>query len=372
MLRNIYLYGHLEQRYGRLHRYDIDTPIEAVRALKCHHEDFYSSLKMGSYQIIRSSANLDDSISLASVGVGLGKADAIHIIPVIEGSKGQGTKGIITAVVGLALVATAVVLSGGTMAGLAGTAINLPAGLGSITYGQLALMGGMLALGGIYQAVAPQVQVDKYDRDEQPTSYLFNGAFNRTEQGSCVPVLYGGPFEVGAIAVSASVDDKQIKAGVPDAGYTITVTYGDNGTVTPSGVIPVAPYGGVVLKFYPDSGYLVDSVTVDDVPVDFEQDGYDFFAVTANHTCHVEFAEVSEEDFEIRAYAVGPGTVVPPGRTFVPSGGDLTIEIEPHPGGGVLQYIDVDGTAILPPLTSYTFEDVDADHVLTAYFKFGD
>lgn len=368
MLRDIYLYGHLEEKFGHHHRYDVDSVCDAVRCMRTMHDGFIHALKEGSYQLIRGDFDGDDFIPLSGVEMKLGMA-AIHIVPVVEGSAKGGTKGIITAVVGLALVATALVLSGGTAAGLAETAITLPGGLGSATYGQLALMGGLLALGGIYSVVAPQVLVDKYDRDEQPTSYLFSGAENRTEQGGCVPVLYGGPFEVGSRVVNIGFEEKQIKGGDPDTGFIVTITCGDNGTCSPIGAVHLNRYSYLTIKFLPESGYLVDSVTVDGLAAEFQQDEYTIGFITANHTVHIEFAAITEDDHQITALSSGPGSVSPPGRTFVGDGEDLTIDVIPSQGGELI-HLDVDGTIVLPPLTSYTFSNVTGDHTLTAYFRF--
>lgn len=367
MLRDIYLYGRLEEQFGHHHRLDVDSVAETVRALCCLQEDFAAALKVGSYQIVRGEIDGDDYLGLGSVNLTLGRAP-IHIVPVVEGSKAGGTKGIVTAVLGVALIATAVVLSGGTAAGLAGT-ISMPMGLGSVTYGQIALMGGLLALGGIHQLTAQQVKVDQYDRDEQPQSFLFNGTFNRTEQGGCVPVVYG-KFEVGSIVVSAGIDAKQIKGG-SDIGetHTITVSYGSGGTVSPSGAVLVEHMGTLTIKFRPNQFYVVSQVIVDSVSVSFSQEGYTFGHVTQDHTIQVSFALAATSVHSITTWSTVGGSVTPYGTTLVNHGQNLTVQIAPSEGYQLVSVL-IDEVPLNAPLpNSYTFSNVTADHSLRAFFS---
>lgn len=370
MLRDIYLYGHLEQAFGRHHRFAVESVSEAVRALHVTHEDFFTLLRDGSYHIFRGELGGDDLIGIDRLDMRLGMAP-IHIVPVVEGAKGD-SKGILTAVVGFAMISTAVVLSGGTMAGLGATAVTLPGGLGTITYGNIALLGAVLGLGGIYQLVSPQVKVDNYDRDEQPTSYLFTGPANRTE-GNCVPVLMGGPFEIGSYVVSSDIETVETGgSGSPVGGHTITVSFSANGTVSPGpGDVHVAHNAAMVsFKFYPSSLYMVTGVTVDGVALEsFSEEGYSFLLVTDDHTLHVDFG-LKGSDHVITCLSVGNGVVAPSGAQLVDDGADFTVELQPVLGYQLL-YVDVDGiivTSIDPDGGSYTFSSVSEDHNLTAYF----
>lgn len=366
MLRDIYLYGPLESQFGHHHRFAVDSVAEAVRAIQCHHEDFYSTLKHGSYHLVRGEIDGGDYIGIDALNMRLGQKP-IHIIPIVTGGKGD-TKGIVTAVAGLALVATAVILSGGTLAGLAGTALTLPAGLGSITYGQLALMGGLLALSGVYQVVAPQVQVDKYDRDEQPRSYLFNGPTNRTEEGGPFTVIFGGPIEVGSVTGSIGINERQLKGGAVPGALTVTITCSDHGTVDPIGTRYMEPNSYLAIKFFPDDGYKVSGIDVNSTAVtDFDQDEYTLSFVTSDTTVHVTFGLMAETDHVISTASVGPGIVSPFGETLVDDGDDFTVHINPNINGA-LQYLVVDGTIIETSETTYTFENVDDDHTLVAHF----
>ncbi len=61
---------------------------------------------------------------------------------------------------------------------------------------------------------------DYGDRDhpEERASYLFNGPVNTREQGGVVPVVYGGPIEVGSYTISAGVSSARLtpaRSGLP-------------------------------------------------------------------------------------------------------------------------------------------------------------
>ncbi len=72
--------------------------------------------------------------------------------------------------------------------------------------------------------------------------------------------------------------------------YTITATYGLHGTIVPSGVLTLPYDSSVTFQFTPDSGYTVDSVLVNEVPVDTAS-SYTFLHINQNHTLRVVFRE---------------------------------------------------------------------------------
>ncbi|MDP3401046.1 MAG: hypothetical protein Q8R97_07995 [Brevundimonas sp.] len=76
--------------------------------------------------------------------------------------------------------------------------------------------------------------------------------------------------------------------GSAPATYTITAGAGANGSISPSGAVSVAAGGNQQFAFSANSGYAVESVTVDGVPV-ATTSPYTFTNVTANHTIAVAF-----------------------------------------------------------------------------------
>ena len=80
----------------------------------------------------------------------------------------------------------------------------------------------------------------------------------------------------------------QIRAFFGINHYTITATAGTHGAIAPSGVVSVTFGSNLVFTILPDSGYQVDSLLVDDVPVTPTM-SYEFMSVSANHSIHATF-----------------------------------------------------------------------------------
>jgi hypothetical protein len=71
--------------------------------------------------------------------------------------------------------------------------------------------------------------------------------------------------------------------------YTITATAGENGGINPSGSTTVSYGQGQVYTFTADTGYEVDTVTVDGQATAISGNSYTFSNVTTNHTIDVTF-----------------------------------------------------------------------------------
>jgi hypothetical protein len=82
--------------------------------------------------------------------------------------------------------------------------------------------------------------------------------------------------------------DKTVTATFTLKTFTITVTYGLNGSVSPSGTVTVNYGSTPTFTMTPNSGYQVDVVTVDGVSVGAPAT-YTFPPVTANHTINATF-----------------------------------------------------------------------------------
>jgi hypothetical protein len=70
--------------------------------------------------------------------------------------------------------------------------------------------------------------------------------------------------------------------------YTITVTAGSGGSITPSGAVSVEEGGSVTFAIVPNSGYVISQLLVDGVAV-ATQDNYTFTNVTSAHTIYAVF-----------------------------------------------------------------------------------
>ena len=87
MLRTIRLYGHLAEKFGKLHHIDISTPAEAIRALCANFADF-ERIFVGNERMYR--MTLDTAplvLNVDNLHSPSGCAE-IRIIPVIAGAGG--------------------------------------------------------------------------------------------------------------------------------------------------------------------------------------------------------------------------------------------------------------------------------------------
>lgn len=178
-MTRILLSGSLAQEFGREHfrLLETGTAREAFSALQ-HTVDGFADF-------IRDSARRGLRFAIfrnrENVGEGeftLGGTTEIRIVPVISGSKSS----FLQVVTGVALIvagAFVTTLSFGWAAPVGGAMIGMGVGM---------------VLGGVAQMLSPtpkaQNQEDQASTENKP-SYLFNGAFNSTQQGLPVPVVYG-------------------------------------------------------------------------------------------------------------------------------------------------------------------------------------
>ncbi len=151
----------------------------------------------------------------------------------------------------------------------------------------------------------------------------------------------------------------------PDAPlFTVTCTAGPGGSVSPSGTVSVPQGGNLTVTVTPNPGFHIEDVMVDGVSVG-PVSSYTFTDVQANHTLHASFA--ADTVFFTVTCTAGPGgSVSPSGTVSVPQGGSLTVTVTPNPGFHVEDVL-VDGTSV-GPVSSYTFTNVQAGHILSAFF----
>lgn len=194
-MKTVMLYGHLGESFGRVHRYEISTPIEAIKALGATIKGFKQKLAQGNYKILvggRRSIDLEQTLHPIS------ENETIRIVPVISGA-GDGLGQII---VGAALIAVSIYMPTVGFS-LMGQAFSVNAAIGAI--------GWSLVLGGVSQMLfkpASQGNLTTEKANNMP-SYAFNGAVNTTGQGNPIPVCYG-KFLVGSQVISAGLTTEQI------------------------------------------------------------------------------------------------------------------------------------------------------------------
>ncbi|WP_144815183.1 tail assembly protein [Enterobacter sp. DE0047] len=186
-LTTIRLYGALGARFGRVHKFAVQTSAEAVKALCVNFDGFESYLmnakKNGMvFAVFRGKRN---------IGVedyqNLGGNNDIRIAPVMEGAKKAG---VFQTILGAVMVVAGAVAFFG---------FGQPWGV------NLMIAGGSTMAGGVYQMLSPQPKglQGRDDPDNNP-SYAFGGAVNTIAMGNPVPVLYG-EREIGGAIISAGI-----------------------------------------------------------------------------------------------------------------------------------------------------------------------
>lgn len=222
-VRNVLLSGELGKKFGRRHRFAVNSPAEAVRALCANFPGFQEHLvdsgeRGVGYRVLAGK----EGVPLEQIGYPTGGSD-IRIVPIVTGGKG----GIWMVVAGVALVAASFIpgLNVAVWAGAAGAA-------GGVTFSGLALGIGMsLLLGGITQMLSPQ---PKTGGGVRQTSYQFAGPVNSTQQGLPVPLGYG-ELIVGSAVVSGGVTIDQVPTtltGPANLSAVVTQNVGAGGAVS--------------------------------------------------------------------------------------------------------------------------------------------
>ena len=145
--------------------------------------------------------------------------------------------------------------------------------------------------------------------------------------------------------------------------YTITATAGDNGSISPAGA---SVYRGDDQTFTitPNEDYEVADVLVDGSSVGAVST-YTFENVTGNHTISATF-KPKVVTHTITATAGSNGSITPSGAVTVTDGANQTFTITPNKGYQIANVL-VDGKSV-GAVSSYTFQDVTADHTIYATF----
>lgn len=78
----------------------------------------------------------------------------------------------------------------------------------------------------------------------------------------------------------------------PKQEFIINATSGANGTISPTGEVKVEEGTNATFTFTPNSGYELDTVTVDGNVMTISDNKYTFTNVVANHTISITFKEV--------------------------------------------------------------------------------
>lgn len=192
-MREVRLYGKLGARFGRVHRFDVKSPAEAMRALIANFPALEKYLLESDQKGIRYAVFTGKTnISEKELEQPAGK-ESIRIAPVLAGSKRAG---LFQTVLGAVLVVV---------------------DMAFLHTGYLAQIGASMALGGVAQMLTPTPKSSGPNNGANSPSYIFSGAVNTTAVGNPVPVGYGRMI-VGSAVISAGIVAEDISTS-----YTPTV-----------------------------------------------------------------------------------------------------------------------------------------------------
>lgn len=180
---------------------------------------------------------------------------------------------------------------------------------------------------------------------------------------SVADVLVDG-VSVGAVSTytfTNVTDIHTIEASFIATPYTIVVTQGSNGSISPgSGTVNCG--GSQEYTITPDPCYTISDVIVDGVSVGAVP-SYEFTNVQEGHTITATFSVIT---YTITASSGANGTVTPAGASIVNCGSNNAYTITAAACYHVADVL-VDGASV-GAVTSYTFTNTQANHTISATF----
>jgi hypothetical protein len=136
---------------------------------------------------------------------------------------------------------------------------------------------GTLKLNGTAVTAGQEIQAADIDQLSFVPDMHWNGTTSFTWNG-----YDGMAFAASAATVAITVS--------PD--NTITASAGNNGSISPDGIVIVAQGTDATYTITPESGYMIDTLTVDGTNVTVTSNTFTFMKVTSNHTIDVTFKPV--------------------------------------------------------------------------------
>lgn len=175
----------------------------------------------------------------------------------------------------------------------------------------------------------------------------------------------------GKLVLSDIDGNKVVSVTFEEIEYTetVTVSVGDNGTVSPSGDVPVAYGDDLTISIVPDEGYRISKVTLDGEDVTSSVTGQELVLreVKSNHDVTVAFEKIT---YTVAVSSGGHGSVDPDGDVLVEYGDSLTVKIAPDTGY-VLKSVILDGIDVTSSVSGLVFvlNDVVSDHSVRVEFE---
>ena len=147
--------------------------------------------------------------------------------------------------------------------------------------------------------------------------------------------------------------------------FEVTGAAGENGDIDSEGATVVTYGSDLGFTATPDTGYQVDTWSVDGAEAQTGGDSFTLTDIQADHSVDVTFRLL---EFEISSSADLNGTIDPDGSTTVTYGSDLDFSADPDTGYQVDKWC-VDGTEVQTGGESFTLTDIQAGHTVDVTFR---
>ena len=183
-------YGTLKQ-FGTTFKLEVQNTAEALRALTSQIPHLRQFIQQGLFTVRIAQQYIDNRYLEKGLYYTLKENDVIHITPVLKGAKRGGVFGVIA---GVAMIATALVLS--------------PLVLGVVaasTAWTIGAVGASLLLGGVAQMLTKQPKMPSVSEKEKKNSTAFSNLSNMASQGKPMPLAYGR-IRTGSMIISQGVE----------------------------------------------------------------------------------------------------------------------------------------------------------------------
>jgi bacteriophage lambda tail assembly protein I len=183
-------YGTLKQ-FGTTFKLEVQNTAEALRALTSQIPHLRQFIQQGLFTVRIAQQYIDNRYLEKGLYYTLKENDVIHITPVLKGAKRGGVFGVIA---GVAMIATALVLS--------------PLVLGAVaasTAWTIGAVGASLLLGGVAQMLTKQPNMPSVSEKEKKNSTAFSNLSNMASQGKAMPLAYGR-IRTGSMIISQGVE----------------------------------------------------------------------------------------------------------------------------------------------------------------------
>ena len=175
----------------------------------------------------------------------------------------------------------------------------------------------------------------------------------------------------GKLVLSDIDGNKVVSVTFEEIEYTetVTVSVGDNGTVSPSGSVVVERGEDLELTITPDDGYRIASVILDgtDVTSEVKDSVFILSNVVSGHSVSVVFERIV---YAVEISCGVGGSVSPSGDVPVAYGDDLTISIVPDEGYRISK-VTLDGEDVTSSVTGQelVLREVKSNHDVTVAFE---